>query len=84
MKTFKEFITESNGSIIDRLEKFAGQKIKPGRNTIKGYPVDIEDSSEDFIEMEAVDRDAAQGLIKELRRGKFKVTRHGNTGISIE
>ncbi len=73
-----------NEALIDKLEKFAASKIKPGRNVIKGYPVDIEDSDGSYIEMEAVDRDACTGLVKELRDAGFKAKRIGNTGISIE
>jgi hypothetical protein len=69
-------------ALIDKLEKFAG-KLKPGRNTIKGFPVDIDDSSDGHISMDAVDSDAAKGLVKALRAAKFKAKRDGNVGITI-
>lgn len=79
---FKQIINED--SLIQRLEKFNGKKITGGRHVIKGYPVDIDDSSDgSYIDMEAVDRDACTGLIKELRKAKFKLSRNGNTGLSI-
>jgi hypothetical protein len=69
-------------ALIDKLEKFAG-KLKAGRNTIKGFPVDIDDSSDGHISMDAVDSDAAKGLVKALRAAKFKAKRNGNVGITI-
>ena len=73
-----------NEALINKLEKFAGQKVKPGRNTIKGFPVDISDDGEgSFISMDAVDADAAKGLVKALRAAKFKAKRDGNLGITI-
>lgn len=84
MKTFKEFLAEQEIALIGRLEKFAGSKVKPGRNTIKGYPVDIEDSDGSYIEMNAVDSDAATGFVKELRNAGFSAKRVGKTGISIK
>jgi hypothetical protein len=70
-------------ALIDKLESFAGQALKPGRFTIKGYPVDISDSDGSFIEMNAVDRDAASGLINELKKSGFKVRRSGDKGIVL-
>jgi|SRR5690554_5416364 len=87
MKTFKEFLEESTQvteSLIDKLEKFAGKKIKPGRVTIKGYPVDVADSDGSYIEMDAVDRAAAEGLVKALRKDGFNAKRVGNLGILIK
>jgi hypothetical protein len=69
-------------ALIDKLEKFAG-KLKAGRNTIKGFPVDIDDSSDGHISMDAVDSDAAKGLVKALRAAKFKAKRSGDVGITI-
>jgi hypothetical protein len=69
-------------ALIDKLEKFAG-KLKAGRNTIKGFPVDIDDSSDGHISMDAVDSDAAKGLVKALRAAKFKAKRNGDVGITI-
>lgn len=88
MKTFKEFLAEdtiNEQSVIDRLEKFAGSKIKPGRNVIKDYPVYIHDNPDGtYIEMDAMDKDAAKGLSRALRSAKFRVTRDGDTGITIK
>ena len=64
-------------SLIDKLEKFHGTGIKPGRVTIKGFPVDIEDSDGSYISMNAVDIDAAKGLVKQLRNAKFKANNKG-------
>lgn len=61
-------------SLIDRLDKFVGFKIKPGRNVIKGYPVDITDSDGTYIFMSAVDQDAKKNLIKILRNANFKIS----------
>jgi len=59
--------------LITRLEKAFNTKIKPGRNTLASYPVDIEDQSpEGGIEMVPVDRDAQKGLGKKLRELGFK------------
>lgn len=84
MKSFKEFLAEQEMALIDRFEKFAGGKVKPGRNTIKGYPVDIDDSDGTYLEMDAVDSDAATGLVKELRKAGFKAKRVGKVGIAVE
>ena len=70
-------------ALIDKLEKFAGKTVKPGRVVIKGFPVDIDDGDGSFISMDAVDSDAAKGLMKVLRAAKFKVKRDGNLGITI-
>lgn len=72
-------------NLLAKLERFAGTSIKPGRNTIKGFPVDIEDQSPDEggMVLDAVDRDAATGLLKALRAAGFKATRQGQLGISI-
>ena len=86
MKSFIDHLKEeTGGSLIDRLEKLAGQKIKPGRVTIKGYPVDISDNPDGtYIEMEAVDADAAKGLYSVLKKAKFNVTKDSKTGLTIE
>lgn len=76
-----ESLTEA---LIDKLEKFAGKKIKPGRVTIKGYPVDVTDSDGSYIEMDAVDRAAAEDLAKALRKDGFKAKRVGSLGILVE
>jgi len=73
---------ESN-SLVDKLSKFAGQSISPGRVTIKGYPVDIEDSDGSFITMNVVDGDAAKNLLKELRKANFKV-KISNRSLTID
>lgn len=84
LKFGKSNINESN-DLFSRFEKFAGTKIKVGRNVIKGYPVDIDDGSpEEGISMTAVDSEAAKGLSKELRKSGFKVSKFSNLGILIE
>lgn len=70
--------------LINRLEKFAGTKLKAGRNIIKGFPMDIEDNPDGtYIDMTAVDKDACTSLVKLLRAAKFKAKRDGDKGISI-
>lgn len=70
-------------SLINRLEKFAGTKLKAGRNVIKGFPADIEDSDGSYIDLTVVDKDACTGLVKLLRAANFKAKRDGDLGISI-
>lgn len=61
-------------SVLDKLEAMIGETIRPGRNSILGYPVDIEDSdSPHNLTLKAVDLDASKSLIKELRPRGFKV-----------
>ena len=71
-------------SAIDSLEKFAGVKIKPGRNVINGYPVDIPDQDADGLTMTAVDKDACTGLLKALRAAGLKASRDGDTSLVLE
>lgn len=87
-KELREFKERAAGivlgeALIDRLEKFAGKSLKPGRETIKGYPVDIEDSDGKSIYMVAVDKDSATGLVKELRKVGFKAKADKKSGIMI-
>lgn len=70
-------------SLIDKLEKFAGENLKPGRNVINGYPVDIEDSDGSYIVMKPVDKDAVTGLVKELRKAGFKAKADKTGEITI-
>jgi len=70
--------------LLSRIESFAGVSIRPGRNTIKGYPVDIADQSPaEGLEMVAVDQDAATGLLKAFRAAGINATRSGNKGIVV-
>ena len=62
---------------VERLEAFLGRSLTPGRNTICGYPVDLEDSNGVVVAMTAVDIGAQRGLTKALRQVGFKVTRLG-------
>jgi hypothetical protein len=74
-KTFSE-------SAFDRLNKIT--PLKPGRNVIHGFPVDIEDQeTAGGISMRGVDRDATSGLIKKLRSTGFRVSRHGNLDLHV-
>ncbi len=74
----------SGQALMSKLEKFAGTKIKPGRNVIKGYPVDIDDQDpSEGLSLDAVDRDAATNLLKALRAAGFKTQRAGQLGITI-
>lgn len=72
----------SEGTVLDRLEKLTRKTIKGGRNVLFGFPVDIDDRQDpaEGLTMQAVDRDAAVGLAKELRRKgiKAKLIRRSN------
>lgn len=64
-------------SLVDNFEKWCGKEIVVGRNVINGFPVDIDDTDGSFLEMTAVDADAATGLMKQLRANMFIVKIHG-------
>lgn len=68
-----KFKYDHSTNLIDNLEKWAGKTVKPGRNVLMGYPVDLADSDGDFVEMEAVDKDACSKLGKALRAAGFAV-----------
>jgi hypothetical protein len=76
------YLSEKSG-LLKKLEKFAGSKLKPGRNVIDGYPVDLDDTDGTYFEMDAVDRDACTGLVKSLRRAGFNAKRVGQLGILV-
>lgn len=71
-------------NLIDRFEKFVGKSVKPGRVNIKGFPVDLNDTDGSFLDIDAVDADAAKGLAKELKKAGFKVKTSGKTGLVVE
>lgn len=73
----------NEGSAIDALERFTGGTILPGRNVIKGYPVDIDDSDGSYVYMRAVDKDAATGLVKLLRQGGVRASADKQSGIMV-
>lgn len=75
---------EEAGDFMSRFETFAGGEVKPGRVTIKGFPVDLNDTDGTYMDIDAVDADAAAGLAKELKKGGFKVKRAGKTGLLVE
>lgn len=81
LHTIKRRLDES---LIDKLEKFAGSAMKPGRNVINGYPVDIEDSDGSYIVMKPVDKDATTGLVKALRKAGFKAKADKQGEITID
>ena len=81
--TLEESVDNSKSTLAN-LEKFAGQKIRAGRNTIKGYPVDIEDGGDEaYIEYVSVDKDAGTGLMKALRAAGFKVKRFDDNNFTV-
>jgi len=93
MKSFLEFIYEDltlgvNESLVSKLEKVTKSKLKDGRNTWFGYPVDLdanEDPSEGGLTVDAVDRAAKTGVIKQLKDNGFKVTNaKGNSFVVVE
>lgn len=80
MKQFNQFFTDQirtlNEGLYDRLSHYMTEPLKVGRNVIRGYPVDVDDTPtpDTGLTMTAVDRDAAKGLAAELRSAGFKVT----------
>lgn len=71
--------------LLDKFEKFVGKELKKGRMTLKGYPVDIDDSGDgSSIAMDAVDKDAATDFVKELRAAGFKASLVGSRGILVK
>lgn len=76
----------ASGNVLDKLEAWAGTKIKPGRNVLKGYPVDIEDQNpeEGGLGIDAVDRDVLNSILKDLRKAGFKTRKSGGLGFVVE
>ena len=72
-------------SVLSKLEKDFG-KIKPGRNSLGGLPVDIDDQNpeEDGLVVEPVDRDALNDLKSVLRRKGYKVKVVKNKYLNIK
>lgn len=72
--------------LINDLEKSSGVPVRPGRNVLWGYPVDIDDGDvTQGVDMRAVDRDASVGLLKRLRQSGFKARFDKGTGtISVD
>lgn len=63
-----------NENVLTKLEKTFKIKIKKGRNSIDGYPFDIEDQDpEEGLEITPVDKDAVKGLSKILKKKGFKI-----------
>lgn len=79
-----EGTVEEASDFMARFEAFAGGEVKPGRVTIKGFPADLNDTDGTYMDIDAVDADAAAGLAKELKKGGFKVKRAGKTGLLVE
>lgn len=75
-------LSESNHSsgkihenVHSKMSKLTGKDLKPGRQSILGYPVEIEDyPSLDEIWMTTVSDGEAKDLMKELRSKGFKVS----------
>ena len=68
-----KFKYDHSKELIDNVEKFMGKEIKPGRNELFGFPVDIEDSDGTFLDCEAVDKDACSKVAKAFRAAGFAV-----------
>ena len=68
-----KFKYDHSKELIDNVEKFMGKTIKPGRNELFGFPVDIEDSDGTFLDCEAVDKDACSKVAKAFRAAGFAV-----------
>lgn len=80
----KRKISEGSEDLLAKFEKFAGFRIKPGRNVIHGLPVDIEDGDpKEGISMEGVDRATTTEMLKLLRKNGFNCKRVGNLGIEL-
>ena len=79
----ESFKIDKTKQLIDNIETWSGETIKVGRNVLKGFPVDIDESDGTYLDMTAVDRDAAAGLAKELRSVGFKV-KLVNKDLSVE
>lgn len=71
-------------SLVDKFESWAGTPMKVGRMVLKGFPADVNDSDGEYMDLDAVDKDAASGLAKALKKAGFKVTRHGPMGLLVE
>jgi hypothetical protein len=86
LKGLKESVFKINFSkpLVDNFDAWNGKKIKVGRNVIKGYPVDIDDSDGTFLEMTAVDADAAKGLMKIMREAGFIVKIARGKELSVD
>lgn len=77
----KAKLSRLDEGLINDLEKSSGVAVRPGRNVLWGYPVDIEDGdATQGIDMRAVDRDASVGLLKRLRQSGFKARFDKATG----
>lgn len=67
-------MTRKASDVLSRLEAATRTRLKPGRNNILGYPVDLPDQQGgDLLYFHPIDADAAKGLIDELRALRFKV-----------
>lgn len=85
LETFMSFLplTESKvqsqkqeAGVVNRIEKKFNIKMLDGRNSIEGYPFDVdakEDPSEGGLTMQPVDKDALKGLRDTLKQAGFKV-----------
>lgn len=71
-------------SLVDKFESWAGTPMKVGRMVLKGFPADVNVSDGEYMDLDAVDKDAASGLAKALKKAGFKVTRHGPVGLLVE
>ena len=67
-------LTRKASDVLGKLEAAANTRLKPGRNNILGYPIDLPDQEGgDLLYFHPIDADAAKGLIDELRALRFKV-----------
>lgn len=66
-------LTKTSSSLMSNFSKLLDQDLKPGRNSIQGFPFNLLDSDGTYFELDPVDSNAARDLIAVLRRARFKV-----------
>lgn len=87
MITFKEFLEEGDttSSVVTRLEKIMGAKIKKGYNTIDGIQVYIEgqEPDEESLELHEIEPSELKPLIAFLKSKKFGVKKLAQKGSIV-
>lgn len=67
-----------------KLMKLKNEPKKGARLNFAGYPFDWDDyDGEGSVYIDAVDADAAKGLIAEFKKKGFKTKKHGKLGVEI-
>lgn len=82
MNKAEELLDLISENVLKGIEKKFKMKLKPGRNVIGGFPVDIDDQDPDEggISMTAVDAGAMKDLMKDFRKKGFKTKVISKTG----